>query len=92
VRRFGTILAFGTLACACLFVQTKTTVPGMSRFTNAGFGFSFCYPATWKVMDEPVATSTRNGWFPECDLSRPERGSVKISAIPGIKALRANFR
>jgi hypothetical protein len=68
VRRLGTILAFGTLACACLFGQTKTTVPGMSRFTDAGFGFSFCYPAIWKVMDEPVADPTRNGWFPDAKI------------------------
>jgi hypothetical protein len=68
VRRLGTILAFGTLACACLFGQTKTTVRGMSRFTDAGFGFSFCYPSAWKVLDEPVADPTRNGWFPDAKI------------------------
>jgi len=68
VRRLGTILAFGALACACLFGQTKTTVRGMSRFTDAGFGFSFSYPAAWKVLAEPVADPTRNGWFPDAKI------------------------
>jgi hypothetical protein len=68
VRRLGTILAFGTLACACLLGQTRTTFPGMSRFTDAGFGFSFCYPAAWKVLDKPVADPTGNGWFPDAKI------------------------
>ena len=68
MRRLGTILAFGALACACLFGQTKTTVRGMSRFTDAGFGFSFSYPAAWKVLAEPVADPTRNGWFPDAKI------------------------
>ena len=68
VRRLVSILALGAFACAGLFAQKKAVVPGMSRFTDAGFGFSFCYPATWKVMDEPVADPTRDGWFPDAKI------------------------
>ncbi len=36
----------------------------MSQFTETYFGFSFWYPAAWRVTDEPVADPTRGGWFP----------------------------
>ncbi len=68
MRHLGSILAFGALAWAGLFAQTKTAVPGMSRFTDTRFGFSFWYPSAWKVMDEPVADPTRNGWFPDATI------------------------
>jgi hypothetical protein len=68
VRRLGPILAFGTLACAGLFAQTKTAVPGMSRFTDTKFGFSFWYPSAWKVLSEPVSDPSRNGWFPDAKI------------------------
>jgi hypothetical protein len=68
LRRFVSILALGALACAGLFAQTKAVVPGMSRFTDTEFGFSFWYPAAWKVVDEPVTDPTRNGWFPDAKI------------------------
>jgi hypothetical protein len=40
----------------------------MSRFTDTDFGFSFSYPAAWKVMDEPVADPTGYGWFPNATI------------------------
>jgi hypothetical protein len=73
VRRLAPILALEILACACLFAQTKTSVPGMIRFTDTGFGFSFYYPAAWTVMDEPVADPTRNGWFPDAKIIKELR-------------------
>jgi hypothetical protein len=36
---------------------------GMKLFTDVSFGFSFWYPAAWKVTDEPVAEPTAGGWF-----------------------------
>lgn len=64
LRRFVSILALGTIACAGLFAKDKGSVPGMSQFTETGFGFSFWYPAAWRVTDEPVDDPTRGGWFP----------------------------
>jgi hypothetical protein len=68
VRRLGPMLALGTVVCAGLFAQTKTGVPGMSRFTDTEFGFSFWYPAAWKVLNEPVSDPSRNGWFPDAKI------------------------
>ena len=68
VRRLGPILALGAFACAGPFAQTRAVVPGMSRFTDTEFGFSFWYPAAWKVVDQPVADPTRNGWFPDAKI------------------------
>jgi hypothetical protein len=68
VRRLGSILALGAVACAGLCAQTKPVVPGMSRFKDTQFGFSFWYPAAWKVVDQPVADPTRNGWFPDAKI------------------------
>lgn len=62
-RHLCAILAFGTFSCAGLFAQARIAVPGMSRFTEGDFGFSFWYPAGWKVLDEPVKSPTANGWF-----------------------------
>ena len=89
MRRLGTILASGTLACACLFGQTKTAVLGMNRFTDAGFGFSFCYPAAWRVLGEPVADPTRNGWFPDAKIVkeleiRNPAASDNEDQLPGV--------
>jgi hypothetical protein len=68
VRRLGPILALGAFACAGPFAQTRAVVPGMSRFTDTEFGFSFWYPTAWKVVNEPVADPTRNGWFPDAKI------------------------
>lgn len=66
--RLAPILALATFACAGLFAQTQTAIPGMSRFTEPGFGFSFCYPAAWNVIDQPVTDPSRDGWFPDAKI------------------------
>jgi hypothetical protein len=68
VRRLGKILAIGTVVWAALFAQTKTAVPGMSQFTDSEFGFSFWYPAAWKVLNPPVSDPSRQGWFPDATI------------------------
>jgi DKNYY family len=70
LRRSYAIFAFGTFACAGLFAQAQIAVPGMSRFTEAGFGFSFWYPAAWKVTGEPVPNPPSNGWFRDATIVR----------------------
>lgn len=62
-RQFISILALGTIACAGMFAKAKSSVPGMSQFTETDFGFSFWYPAAWSVTDEFVADPTSGGWF-----------------------------
>lgn len=63
VRCVGLIIVFGAFVCSSLFTQTLTAVPGMSRYTDTDFEFSFWYPSAWKVTDEPVTDTTRQGWF-----------------------------
>jgi hypothetical protein len=70
LRRLIPILVMGIFAFAGAAAQTKTSVPGMSRFTDSNFGFSFWYPTAWKVIDEPVADPTEHGWFPNAKIVR----------------------
>jgi hypothetical protein len=35
----------------------------MVQYTDTDFGFSFWYPAAWKLTDEPAEDPTRHGWF-----------------------------
>jgi hypothetical protein len=57
--------------CAAIFfaaalgasAQSQISVPGMSRYTDSGFGFSFWYPTSWKVTQRPVTDPTDSGWF-----------------------------
>jgi len=70
LRRLFPILAFAVFAHAGLFGQAQTAVPGMSRFTEPNFGFSFWYPAAWKMIDEPVADPTDGGWFQNARIVR----------------------
>jgi len=35
----------------------------MRQYVDAGFGFSFWYPATWTVKQQRVADPTRSGWY-----------------------------
>ncbi len=52
--------------------------PGMSRFTDRGFGFSFWYPTAWRVKEEPVDPRVVEEWFAdakcikELDVVDPE--------------------
>src|SRR5690242_8391899 len=70
-RRLDSIVGFGAFVCAGLFAQSATTVPGMSQYTDANFGFSFWYPAAWRLTDGPVADPTDPtgpGWFSDATI------------------------
>jgi hypothetical protein len=43
--------------------QSQISVPGMSKYTDSGFGFSFWYPTSWKLTQTPVTDPTESGWF-----------------------------
>lgn len=68
LRHIGPILMFGAFPCAGLLAQAQGGVPGMSRFTDRGFGFSFSYPTAWKVKEESVDPSVKQGWFADAKL------------------------
>jgi hypothetical protein len=53
------------LAAAGAGAQSQNAIPPatMSQYVDAGFGFSFWYPAAWSVTEEPVADVTDPGWF-----------------------------
>jgi hypothetical protein len=68
LRHIGPILMFGAFPCAGLLAQAQGDVPGMSRFTDRGFGFSFWYPTAWKVKEEPVDPRVKQGWFADAKL------------------------
>ena len=75
-----------SLFCAAIFfvaalgasAQSQISVPGMSKYTDSGFGFSFWYPTSWKLTQRPVTDPTGYGWFQggtivkEFDLANPE--------------------
>ena len=63
LRHIGPILMFGAFPCAGLLAQAQADVPGMSRFTDRSFGFSFWYPAAWKVKQEPFDPRAVEEWF-----------------------------
>ena len=49
------------LACGCVSTSkqqqrgsAELVVAGMTRFEDAGFGFSFWYPSSWTVTQQPV--------------------------------------
>ncbi len=43
--------------------QASIVVPHMTQFTDSTFGFSFWYPSSWTVTQEPVGSADDNGWF-----------------------------
>lgn len=55
----GMLLAAATVA----YAQSQIVVPGMSKYTDAASGYSFWYPSSWKVTEEPVAGPDSSGWF-----------------------------
>lgn len=65
MSRLAPTLAIGLFVFVDLFAQAPTPAPGMSQFTDTGFGFSVWYPSAWKVIDKPVADPTQAGWFPD---------------------------
>jgi hypothetical protein len=62
------ILAAGLFACVGTAAHTQTTVAGMRRFADTAFGFSFWYPAAWKVTVDRVPDPTEGGWFPDATI------------------------
>jgi hypothetical protein len=58
--------------------QSQVSVPGMSKYTDSEFGFSFWYPTSWKITERAVTDPTSSGWFQggtivkELDLANPK--------------------
>jgi hypothetical protein len=60
-----------SLSCTAIFfvaalgvsAQSQVSVPGMSKYTDPGFGFSLWYPTSWKITQRPVTDPTGAGWF-----------------------------
>lgn len=54
------LLTSGTLAVSHV---ASPAVPGMSKYTDSDFGFSFWYPSGWKIVREDVPlTGTDRAW------------------------------
>jgi hypothetical protein len=87
VRRFGRILASVTVVCVALFAQTKAALPGMSQFTDTEFGFSFRYPAAWKVVHEPVSDPSSQGWFPDAKIVKELQIGNPAALVDGEKEI-----
>jgi len=62
-RAASLLLGCWIFVLAVLFARAQLDVSGMKQYVDAGFGFSFWYPASWKVVDQPIADPTDDGWF-----------------------------
>jgi hypothetical protein len=70
MRSLVVVLATASLAWSGVSAVSQTTVAGVSRYTDSSIGFSFWYPAAWKITDGPVADPSGNGWFQDAKIVR----------------------
>ncbi|MDB5260679.1 MAG: hypothetical protein JWN37_910 [Candidatus Nomurabacteria bacterium] len=78
---------FTALARGVLTVKDKSqevSVPGMSKYTDSDFGFSFWYPSSWEVTEQAVQSKTQDGLFQngsivkQLSIRDPAQGGVII--------------
>jgi hypothetical protein len=73
------------LACGCVSTSQQQQpgrdelfVPGMTRYEDAEFGFSFWYPSTWNVILQPVNNCSARPRPSSCpgDSGRLQEGNI----------------
>ena len=63
-RAFSPLLGIWIFVLAGLFARAQLEVSGMRQYVDKSFGFSFWYPATWKIpLNQGVSDPTEDGWF-----------------------------